>query len=40
MAEQRSFGDMFPDLMGSLTQGAQWKRGMTPLSEKVGESLP
>ena len=35
MAErQRSFRDMFPDLMGSLTQGAQWKRGMTPLSEK------
>ena len=31
---QRSFADMFPDLMGSLTQGAQWKRGMTPLSEK------
>ena len=31
---QRSFADMFPDLIGSLTQGAQWKRGMTPLSEK------
>ena len=35
MAErQRSFRDMFPDLMGSLTQGAQWRRGMTSLSEK------
>ena len=31
---QRSFADMFSDLTGSLTQGAQWKRGMTPLSEK------
>ena len=35
MAErQRSFRDMFPDLIGQMTQGAQWKRGMTPLSEK------
>ena len=35
MAErQRSFRDMFPDLIGQMTQGAQWKRGMTSLSEK------
>ena len=31
---QRSFADMFPDLMGSLTQGAQWKRAMKPSTEK------
>ena len=31
---QRSFADMFPDLMGSLTQGAQWKRAMKPFTEK------
>ena len=31
---QRSFADMFPDLIGSLTQGAQWKRDMKPSTEK------
>ena len=31
---QRSFADMYPELLESLTRGAQWKRGMTPLSEK------
>ena len=31
---QRSFADMFSDLTGSLTQGAQWKRAMKPSTEK------
>ena len=31
---QRSFADMFSDITGSLTQGAQWKRAMKPSTEK------
>jgi len=31
---QRSFADMFPDLIGQMTQGAQWKESMRPRTKK------
>ena len=31
---QRSFADMFPDLIGQMTQGAQWKEFMRPRTKK------
>ena len=31
---QRSFADMFPDVLGSLTRGAEWKEAMRPRTKK------
>ena len=31
---QRSFADMFPGLIGQMTQGAQWKESMRPRTKK------
>ena len=31
---QRSFADMFPDVLGSMTRGAEWKEAMRPRTKK------